>query len=145
MKITVTLGFVALIGIAQIASTPRRWSDRGGPREPDQALISFVNKATGPDDVVLIVGDGQWFGHQVRRPTLAVPARSFSGAEWDEPMIRGLVAKYHVRLVVVNRNPEGTAAVDFAERLRLGPAPVWLRKVEATPAVEIYETVGTVP
>ena len=130
---------VGLVSVAQAASWSGRWGAR--PRQNagvDPELISIASSHGGPSDPVLVIGDGQRTGYFLRRPTVAVPAAFYTSTEWDEARIREMIARYGVRLVVVSRQSDGSAAEAFLHQLNSGRLPEWLVPVGETPTAKVY-------
>jgi hypothetical protein len=133
--------FVGLVLVAQAASLPGRWAARPGEKAGvDLELRSLVSAHSGPSEPVLVIGDGQHTGYFLRRPTVAVPAAFYTSEPWDEARIRGMIARYGVRLVVVSRPANGSGAEALVRQLDAGQLPAWLVPIGETPTARVYAT-----
>lgn len=130
---------VALILLAQGAELPRRWKAR-----PNAALasvdpaVAWVKLHTGPNDVIMAIGDGQRIGYQSARPTAVVPQSRFTAFVWDEGRIHRIAREYRVRVFIISRAVREAEYTPFAAELASGRAPAWLHLEVETETGRLY-------
>ena len=147
MRTAAIAALASVVLLAQAASLPRREAARPVPSQVavEPALLAWVGTQVRPDEALMVVGDAQPVGYQLRRPTVGVPPHQFTVRPWDSLQVREALAHYRVQALIVARERHNTSYGPFFDRLIAGDAPVWLVPALTTERARVYLIRPTVP
>ena len=121
---------IVIIISTQLISYPHRleaWNDSNNNKYAINASY-WINKNARPDDVIMIIGNGQTIGYYSQRKTLVIPSHQFSSFEWGENQIREAVEFYNVKKIIALASDTQNGYSDFAVGLMKGIVPNWLEQ-----------------